>query len=198
VSDYLELEKTKIRHKFLFLRNSIEPILALNYCANIFAEIKKLSVYGQAKIVMFYLSCGSEVITDFMVKSAIEDGKVVVVPVIKTFRDDKQMRTIKIASFENVKQSVCGIRQPELNSDDIVKKSDIDLAFIPGIAFDVFGYRMGYGKGYYDRWLNNVPCWKTIGLAYDFQITDRLPIGEYDLPIGMIITEKRIIEVIRN
>ena len=69
------------------------------------------------------------------------------------------------------------------------------MVFIPGIAFDARGYRTGYGKGYYDRWLKSVPLEKTVGLAYDFQITDKLPTEEYDIPVGVIITEKRIMQI---
>ncbi|MDR3253687.1 MAG: 5-formyltetrahydrofolate cyclo-ligase, partial [Endomicrobium sp.] len=85
------------------------------------------------------------------------------------------------------------IRQPEIIPDDIVKQDNIDLIFVPGLAFDVLGYRMGYGKGYYDRWLKNLPSEKIVGLAYDFQIADKLPSEKYDIPVGLIITEKRVI-----
>jgi 5-formyltetrahydrofolate cyclo-ligase len=197
VNDYLESEKRKVRFEFLSLRNRIEPVLYVGYSADIFTGIQKLSAYKNAKTVLFYLSYGSEVVTDFMVKSAIADGKIVVVPAIKTVGDVK-MQVVKISKLEDANQSVYGIRQPEINPDDIVAKDAVDLAFIPAIAFDVYGYRIGYGKGYYDRWLKHIPMHKTVGLAYDCQITEKLPIGEHDLPVGVIITEKRIIQVIKN
>lgn len=197
MSDYLESEKRKIRFDFLSLRNRIEPDLAAVYSANILAGIKKLSVYEKAKTVLFYLSYGSEVVTDFMVKSAIEEGKVVAVPAIKIIGDVK-MQVVRIARLEDANRYVYGIRQPEINPDEIITKADVDLAFIPAIAFDVNGHRIGYGKGYYDRWLEHVPISKTVGLAYDFQITDKLPTGQHDLPVGTIITEKRIVQIIQN
>jgi len=193
----LESEKRKVRYEFLNLRNRIDPILAAAYSNVIFSKIIKLPVYEKAETVMFYLSYGSEVITDGMISSAIEEGKAVVVPAIENPGDGK-MEAVKIARVEDAYQSVYGIRQPEINREDLIGKNDIDLIFVPGIAFDNNGYRTGYGKGYFDRWLQGVPPEKTIGLAYDFQVTDKLPSGKYDLPVGMIVTEKRIITTIKN
>lgn len=194
MNDCLELEKRKVRYKFLAIRNGVEPALAAAYSADIFVEIKKLSLYRKAKTVMFYLSSGSEVITDFMVNSALDNGKTVVVPAIEN-SENRKMYAVKISRLEDACQSVCGIRQPGISPRDIVEKGDVDLVFVPGIAFDARGYRTGYGKGYYDRWLKSVPLEKTVGLAYDFQITDKLPTEEYDIPVGVIITEKRIMQI---
>jgi 5-formyltetrahydrofolate cyclo-ligase len=178
------------------MRNRLDPISALVCATAIFAVFKKLSLYEQANTIMIYLSYGSEVITDFIVKSVIEEGKNVVVPAIKNPRDPF-MQAVRIIRLEDANQLVYGIRQPKVNSDDFASKDSIDLALIPGIAFDLSGYRLGYGKGYYDRWLKEMALSKTVGLAYDFQIKDKLPIGKHDLPIGTIITEQRIIQTIK-
>ena len=197
MNDYLELEKRKVRYEFLNLRNRIDPILASAYSTVIFSKLQKLHVYEKAKTVMFYLSYGSEVVTDTMIASALDEDKTVVVPAIQN-PGDGNMFAVKISRLEDCYQSVYGIRQPEINHEDIVEKDEIDLVFVPGIAFDYDGFRMGYGKGYFDRWLAGIPFEKTIGLAYDFQITEKMPIGKYDLPVGMVITEKRIIQIKKN
>jgi 5-formyltetrahydrofolate cyclo-ligase len=190
----LESEKRKIRHEFLALRNRVSVDLAAICSAGIFAKIKKFSAYEKAKTVMFYLSYGSEVVTDFMINSAFGSGKAVIVPAIKNSGDGK-MYAAKILRLEDACLSVYGIRQPEINSGNIIEKDNIDLVFIPGLAFDIKGYRTGYGKGYYDRWLKGVPFEKTVGLAYDFQLTNQLPIEKYDLPVGIIVTEKRVVQI---
>ena len=197
MNDYLESEKRKVRYEFLNLRNRIDSILASAYSNMIFARIKKLPVYEKAKTVMFYLSYGSEVATDAMISSALEEDKNVIVPAIQNPGDGK-MFAVKLYRLEDAYQSVYGIRQPEINQEDIVEKDEIDLVFVPGIAFDYEGFRVGYGKGYFDRWLEKVPFEKSIGLAYDFQVTDKMPTGKYDLPVGTIITEKRIIQIKKN
>jgi 5-formyltetrahydrofolate cyclo-ligase len=193
VNDCLKSEKKRIRHKFLVLRNNINPVLANSYSADIFSRIMKIFAYVKAKTVMFYLSFGSEVITDLMVNSAIRDKRVVV-PVVQSCGNDV-MQAVKISKLEDAYCISYGVRQPEIETNNVIAKNDIDLIFVPGIAFDVLGYRIGYGKGFYDRWLRNVPIHKIIGLAYDFQITNKLPVEEYDMPVGTIITEKRIIQV---
>jgi 5-formyltetrahydrofolate cyclo-ligase len=195
VNDYLESEKRKARAEFLSMRNRLDTNSALVCSAAIFAAVKKLSLYEHANTIMVYLSYGSEVITDFIVKSAIGEGKNVAVPVIKN-PGDLHMQAVRIIRLEDANQLVYGIRQPEVSLDDIVSKDSMDLVLIPGLAFDLSGHRLGYGKGYYDRWLKDVSVSKVIGLAYDFQITDKLPIGKHDLPIGTIVTEQRIIQTI--
>ena len=197
MNDYMESEKRKVRFEFLNLRNRIDPILASAYSNMIFTKIKKLPVYEKAKTVMFYLSYGSEVVTDAMIASALEEEKTVVVPAIQNPGDGK-MFAVKLARLEDAYQSVYGIRQPEISPEDMVEKGEIDLVFVPGIAFDYGGFRVGYGKGYFDRWLEGISVEKAVGLAYDFQVTEKMPTGKYDLPVGMIITEKRIIQIKKN
>jgi 5-formyltetrahydrofolate cyclo-ligase len=197
VKDLLESEKRKVRFEFLSLRDKIDPILAAAYSNVITAVVRKLSLYEKAKTVMFYLSYGSEVITDAMISQAFDDGKIVVVPAIDN-PGSGTMVAIKISRIEDAFQYVYGIRQPEIMSDEPIAKEDIDLVFVPGIAFDYKGYRTGYGKGYFDRWLKGIPKEKAVGIAYDCQITDKVPTGKNDLPVGAIITEKRLIQVRQN
>jgi 5-formyltetrahydrofolate cyclo-ligase len=66
----------------------------------------------------------------------------------------------------------------------------IDVLIVPGMAFDRQGYRLGYGKGYYDRFLSRHPGLFTIGVCFDFQVLDTLPIESFDFPVNMIVTEK--------
>jgi 5-formyltetrahydrofolate cyclo-ligase len=197
VKNYTESEKREARFKFLEMRDRTEPVMMSAYSAVIAASVRKLAAYVKAKTVMFYLSYGSEVITDAMIQHAFEDGKEVVVPAIEN-PGDGEMLGIRITRLEDSYNSVYGIRQPEITGEDIVNKSEIDLVFVPAIAFDRHGYRIGYGKGYFDRYLAGLDQKKAVGLAYESQITDKLPIAEFDLPVGMIVTEKEIINIVRN
>jgi 5-formyltetrahydrofolate cyclo-ligase len=197
VSDLIESEKSKLRYDYLMIRDRLEPALRYAYSRVILSKIKKLKQYQNARTVMFYLSYGSEVITDAMISEFLAEGKDVAVPVIQN-PGDGNMTAVKINHLEDCYEEVYGIRQPELNENEIVDKKDVDLIFVPGIVFDTYGYRIGYGKGYYDRWLAGTDISKRIGLAYEVQLTDKLPNGKYDLPVGMVLTEKRVIEVTRN
>ena len=187
-------EKSKIRYDYLKIRDRLEPTLRFAYSNIILSKIKKLKEYQNSGTVMFYLSYGSEVITDAMINEVLSDDKEVAVPVIQN-PGDGIMTAVKINKLEDCFDKVYGIRQPEFNEDEVVLKQDIDLIFVPGIVFDTTGYRVGYGKGYYDRWLEGTDISKRIGLAFEVQLVDKIPNGKYDLPVGKIITEKRIIDV---
>ena len=186
-----EQEKNKIRYEYLMLRNKIEFEARYSYSNSILEKIKSLKEYEQAETVMLYLSYGSEVITDVMVKEFLLDGKDVAVPVISN-PGDGIMHAIKINSLQECNIKVYGIRQPEFDESLIVDKKDVDIILVPGIVFDTKGYRIGYGKGYYDRWLEGTDIKKRIGLAYEVQVVPELPKGKFDLPVGTIITEKEI------
>lgn len=193
-----ESEKSKLRYDYLKIRDRLEPTLRYAYSNIILSRIKKLKEYQDSKIVMFYLSYGSEVITDIMINEFLSDGKEVAVPVIQN-PGDGIMTAVRINKIEDCFEKVYGIRQPEFNEDEVVSKDEIDLIFVPGIVFDSnSGYRVGYGKGYYDRWLQGTDISKRVGLAFEVQLIDKLPNGKYDLPVGKILTEKRLIEIIKN
>ena len=197
MNDLLESEKRKVRSELLSLRNKLDRSTAAVYSDMIFSRILTIPDYQKAKTVMFYLSCGSEVTTDGMILSAIKDEKAVAVPAI-TNSFESEMTAVRLFKLEDAFNYVHGVRQPEVEEENVIGKDDIDLFFIPAIAFDLDGNRTGYGKGFFDRWLKYVPVEKRIGIAFDFQITQKLPIGEYDMPMGAIVTEKRIIKSIKN
>lgn len=193
-----ESEKSKLRYDYLKIRDRLEPALRHAYSDIILSRIKKLKEYQDSKLVMFYLSYGSEVVTDVMINEFLADGKDVAVPVIQN-PGDGIMTAVKINKLEDCFEKVYGIRQPEFNEDEVVSKNEIDLIFVPGIVFDSNnGYRVGYGKGYYDRWLAGTDISKRVGLAFEVQLIDKLPTGKYDLPVGRILTEKRLIKIVNN
>ncbi len=193
----LQETKNKLRYDFLKIRDKVEPAARYAYSSSILSKIKQLDSYESSKLVMFYLTYGSEVITDLMIKEVLADGKEVAVPVIQS-PGDGIMTAVKITKLEDCYEKVYGIRQPEFNENDVVTKEDIDLIFVPGIVFDLNGYRIGYGKGYYDRWLEGTDILKRIGLAFDVQLIDKIPNGQYDLPVSKILTEKRVVEIVKN
>lgn len=189
-------QKSKLRYDYLKIRDRIEPSLRHAYSDIILSRIKKLKDYQASETVMFYLSYGSEVVTDVMINEFLADGKDVAVPVIQN-PGDGIMTAVKINKLEDCYEKVYGIRQPEFDENEVVSKRDIDLIFVPGIVFDVNGYRVGYGKGYYDRWLEGTAVSKRVGLAFEVQLIDKIPNGQYDLPVGRILTEKRVIDVVK-
>lgn len=197
MNEIQESEKSKLRYEYLKVRDRLERSVRYAYSEMILSNIKKLKEYQDSKIVMFYLSYGSEVITDMMINEFLSDGKEVAVPVIQN-PGDGIMTAVKIDKLEDCVEKVYGIRQPEFDENEVVSRNEIDLVFVPGIVFDTNGYRIGYGKGYYDRWLKGTDISKRVGLAFEVQLIEKLPNGKYDLPVGRILTEKRVIEIVKN
>ncbi|WGS64181.1 5-formyltetrahydrofolate cyclo-ligase [Marinitoga aeolica] len=102
----------------------------------------------------------------------------------------KSMQFIKVRNFDEFKKGKFGIMEPIGEYYD----KEIDIFLVPGVAFDKKLYRLGYGGGYYDRYFSNHKKGFLIGVAFDFQILNELPIFEHDIKMDVIITEKRILK----
>jgi len=140
------------------------------------------AVYQQCESLFCYVSFRNEVDTHKIIKQAFLDGKNVAVPRV----EGNKMHFYRIASLQELKKSRFGILEP---TDEAQKVTPVrgDLMIVPGAAFDRDGYRIGYGGGYYDRYLDNYRDLYTLGLAFDFQMTDRLPRDAYDLAVREVI-----------
>lgn len=131
--------------------------------------------YKEAKTVLFYASFNGEVDTAKMLRKALKAGRKIALPVIL----EDQKKLIPSAVFDLDKElglGLYGIQQPKKEFLRPIDLMDIDLVIVPGVAFDQAGNRLGRGKGYYDRFLKKLPSTTpTIGLAFDFQVIERLP-----------------------
>lgn len=153
----------------------------------VFDRLIDLPQFKASKEFFVYLSHIGEVSTDELIIKFF-DKKKIVVP--KISGDEICLYELKDATqFEKGR---FGIREPKIC---LPKKEieHIDLMIIPGIAFDKSGHRIGFGGGYFDKLLSKVHC-NTIGLAYEFQIIDKVPAHSYDVPVNFIVTEKRVIQ----
>lgn len=136
--------------------------------------------YQNAATIYGYLSYNQEVRTLPILEQALRDGKRVAVP--KIYGDD--MRFIYMTDLSKVEKGYGGI--PEPVADAPVAQDKTALVLMPGLAFTKNGERMGYGGGYYDRFLAQEPNHPTLALCYDFQIMDCLPTEEYDIPVDIV------------
>lgn len=156
-------------------------------CSLIYAKLYHKRAWKSAKTIGITLSIHGEVETRPIIERAWKLGKRVAVP-----KSNPRLRTLAfyvIQSFQQVEKGYAGIMEPDLKQTKKINHDEIDLLFVPGLVFDREGYRIGYGGGYYDRFLRTYRN-KTLSLAFDFQIVDRLPRYSYDLPVQCIITEK--------
>jgi len=136
--------------------------------------------YKAAKTVYGYLPMNQEVRTEDILRQALADGKQVALP--KCF--GKTMEFILVEDLSRVTSSAFGAPEPVENSP--VARDETALVLVPGIAFDRRGHRLGYGGGYYDRFLAREPEHPTISLCYDFQLLPHLEAEPHDIPVQTV------------
>ena len=140
--------------------------------------------YAQARTIYGYLPYNQEVRTVPILEQALRDGKRVAVP--KVYGDE--MRFIYIEDFEGLNPSDMGIPEPVF--DTPVADDPTALVIMPGLAFDPQGHRIGYGGGFYDKFLASEPSHPTIALCYDFQMFSDLDTDTFDVPVDMVLWSK--------
>ena len=180
-------EKSLLRKEVLQKRNSMSHFEISMKSKLIQQKLIESPVFNQSKYIGLYLAVGSEVQTREIINYALDLGKTVLLPRIMS--NDLRFYVVDQKDFEKNSFDVnrFGIKEPEIDN----KPADfIDLLIIPGIVFDMYGFRIGYGYGYYDKYLTNNNFSKSIGLAYDFQLIKKtIPILPHDRKIDVLITE---------
>ena len=140
-----------------------------------------LEAYRQAKTLYGYLPYNQEVRTVPILEQALAEGKRVAVP--KIYGDE--MRFIYLDDLNRVETGYAGI--PEPIEDGPIADDPTALVLMPGLAFDQQGHRIGYGGGFYDKFLNAEPEHPTVALCYAFQIVEELPTEEFDVPVDCVL-----------
>ncbi len=140
-----------------------------------------LDEFKASKIIGAYYPIGSEVKIDKILEYALK-YKILTLPKVK-----EEIIFVNVNNLARLSKGRYGILEP---IDDTIIKPD--LIIVPGVVFDEQGYRIGYGKGYYDRYLMKSKCY-SIGVAYDFQVLRDIPHDMHDIKLDKIVTDKRII-----
>ena len=180
-------EKSLLRKEVLHKRNSMSHFEISTKSKLIQQKIIESPVFNQSKSIGLYLAIGSEVQTRGIINYALDLAKTVSLP--RIISNDLRFYVVDQTDFEKNSFDVnrFGIKEPKIDN----KPADfIDLLIIPGIVFDTYGFRIGYGYGYYDKYLTINKYSKSIGLAYDFQFIKKpIPILPHDRKIDVLITE---------
>lgn len=140
-------------------------------------------LYQQAKAIYGYLSYNQEVRTEPILRRAQADGKRVAVPKVY----GEEMRFLWLDDLEQVAPGAYGI--PEPVADEPVAMDETALVLMPGLAFDPDGHRLGYGGGFYDRYLANQPNHPLVALCYNFQLLDHLETEAHDIPVDLVVCD---------
>ncbi len=162
--------------------------------AKIKEKLYSLSEFKTSKNILLYVSFNNEVDTINIIKDLlIKKEKNVLVPYVDK---DKLIRISKINSFDDLEPKTFGILEPKKNKIRNFDIDELDLVIVPGIVFDKNGHRIGYGHGYYDKFLEKLrKNTIKIGLCCDFQLIDKIPEEKHDVPMDIIVTEKRILKI---
>ncbi len=183
------MSKDELRRRYLYLRDSISKEQRLMLSKIIQERLLSLNEFKASNIVGCYSAIGSEVDTTIIASHTLIQGKVLAYPKVLN-NGVMEFRAVRdIAS--DLALGKYNILEP-LESCELVEP---DLLILPGIVWDEHGYRIGYGKGYYDRYVNSrldakLTC---IGLAYDMQVLSSIPYTLNDVKVDIIVTEKRIV-----
>jgi 5-formyltetrahydrofolate cyclo-ligase len=181
-------DKREIRKKILALRDGMTPAEIAAKSASIVGWLTGLRELREACTLMVFCSFGSEVRTDDLLRWGWEAGKRIVVPLCRP--EERGLTPCLLGSFSELEIGHYGIREPRREYVRPVLREEIDAILVPAVAFDRRGHRVGYGGGFYDRFLPQIPRAVRIGAAFSCQTVGRVPEDPHDLPVDRIVTEE--------
>ena len=189
----IQEQKRRMRRSILAVRRSLSEGERLARSRRVWQRVVTLTGYQRARMVLAYMAFDGEVLTDGLIRQATASGKQLVLPMVQADRQG-----LALYGIDDLERDLApgyhGILEPQPHSTRMVVPESLDLAFVPGIAFDLRGGRLGYGAGFYDRLLSQLPRdIPTVGLAFDFQIIPRLPLQPHDVMLEAIVADSRAI-----
>ena len=194
----LMTEKKTKRKEVLAQRDAMTAAEAEEKSVAIAENLMKIKEYQDAAVVLFYAAKGNEAGTGKLIRAAIKGGKKVLLPVTDMVKKEIDIAEIKDYDSE-LREGAFGILEPYpfLKRVNPKNEKDIDVVIVPGVAFDLTCHRLGYGHGFYDKLLHRLaaenPSMVTIGLSYDFQVVEKLPVEGHDHKLDKIVTEAKTI-----
>lgn len=141
--------------------------------------------FKNARCIALTIPFGTEINTYPIIEKLLEEGKIICAPICE--KETRKMLFYKISSLDELVEGHYGIKTPPEIEENIIEKENIDLILVPGVGFDKDNYRIGFGGGYYDRYLKDFKG-HTIALAFKEQIIEKVPTNEFDLPVELVIT----------
>lgn len=178
-----------LRKEFLKLRESMSKTEVEEKSEDILKNLLKISEIRKARNILSYVSFRCEVDTHKLIKILLGQGIEVFVPKIV----GEELWVAPIRSLEELEEGKYKILEPKDAYEP--ERYNIELVIVPGVVFSLEGYRLGYGKGFFDKLLKRLRQKQDIiavGLAFEKQLVDSFPISEYDQKLDIIVTEKRI------
>ena len=188
------MNKSSLRKEMLKKRSKLSIDERNIYSKTIANLLYETNFYKNAETIMAFINFGSEINTRYIIEDSIELGKDIVIPI--TVPETKELRISKLLDYSELEIGHYNILTPKKEYLRYIDPSSIDLVLVPGLIFAKDGYRVGYGGGYYDRFLSKLnPNVPKIGIGFDLQVKERVPTDQYDIPVDYILTEKGLVEI---
>ncbi|MCK4261610.1 5-formyltetrahydrofolate cyclo-ligase [bacterium] len=187
------VEKNRLRKEMLGRRSSLSLQAVIEKSNLIRKNLFALPQFGVAKVVMFYVAKDNEVRTGEMIKESLRMGKTVAVPITRV--KERNLVPSLLTDYDlELAPGTYRILEPKEEYIRPILPQEIDLVIVPAVAFDHRGSRLGFGGGFYDNFLRQVPP-KTIriGLAFQLQMVEGLPSQEKDEGVNIIVTEEGVL-----
>lgn len=183
--------KKEFRKKVIEKRKSQSHEFISKNSSIITEKLLQMDCVKDAKTIMLYLDFNNEVQTDDLITKLISLRKTVASPI--TLKENRKLIPSQITDINNgIKLGAYNIREPKPECSPAIDIEKLDVVIVPAVAYDTSCYRLGYGGGFYDRFLENLrPDAKTIGIAFDLQIFDEVPKEPHDAQLDFIVTESR-------
>lgn len=175
------MDKTELRREIRARKRAMTEAEIEERSAKLARLFFASGAYQNAKTIYGYLSYNQEVRTVPMLERALKDGKKVAVP--KVYGDE--MKFLYLDDLNAVAKGYAGI--PEPIADEPVAHDETALVLMPGLAFDPQGHRIGYGGGFYDKFLAAEPNHPTLALCYEFQMLPKLDVEDHDIPVDTVL-----------
>lgn len=182
-------QKDLLRQQNMQFRKGLSAEKKENMDRAILKRVLALHEYAVANVLYTYVSKVLEPDTAALITSALKAGKHVAVP--RCLPKTSEMEFLELSSLSELEPGTYGVLEPIPGKCRPVREAGSAFCVVPGLSFDSKGYRLGYGKGYYDRFLSKFSGF-TVGLCYSGCVRWNLPHGFYDRPVNMLITEKYI------
>ncbi len=185
------MPKVALRSHYLALRSVAHAAFGPSQQADLERNLFSIPAFSSARTLLLYASMRDEVPTRALIERLLRLGRRVALPI--TRKAEKTLTLSRLSSLEDLRPALFGVPEPAAEKRQACPSSSVDVALIPGLAFDMQGSRLGHGLGYYDRFLPSLSCPK-IGLAYDVQISaSALPREAHDYAVDYVVSEKRVV-----
>ena len=184
--------KNALRVKYKKQRQDLAADVKDNWDRAITKRVCSLWQYARCEWLLIYVSTPIEVDTHNLIEQALKDGKKVAVP--RCVPGTREMEFYRIFSLDQLQAGSFGVLEPCPDEQEPIGQVPRALCVVPAFCYDRFGFRLGYGKGYYDRFLSNYEG-RLIGICYQDCIVGRLPHGRYDRAVELVVTERRLYKI---